>query len=271
MTGRSKSAAWVGAGLFLALVLSAAPARAEQGGGSCDGGFDHDHATWTGVLERYVRGREVSYSGLRSGGRDELDHYLRALEGVCRDQYAGWSGRQKLAFWINVYNAYTVKLVLDHGPIDSIMEIGSKRGAAFDQRFIPFERLRGKRLSLNDVENRIIRREFREPRIHFAVNCASVSCPRLREEAYTASKLDRQLESQTRAYIRNPEMNRYDAGSNTLYLSRIFQWYEEDFTRGEGTVAGFVARYLGGEAAEAIKTRSPEVEYLEYDWSLNGR
>jgi hypothetical protein len=238
-----------------------------------EAGFDHDHQAWSSLLGRYVKRGNVDYSGWKSGGHGELKRYLSTLEGTSKAQHDGWSRHQQLAFWINAYNAYTVSVILDNMPTQSIMKIGGGNGAVFKQRFVPLGHLRGgsAKLSLNDVENKVIRPRFREPRIHFALVCAAKSCPTLRSEAYRGSVLRRQLEQQTRSFIRNGSANRYDAATNTLHLSRIFEWYAEDFERGDSTVATSVGRYLGGEAEAAINSATPTLRYLEYDWSLNGR
>lgn len=261
-------------GLLCALALFPDLASAEASG-ECGGDFDHSHGSWNALVKQHVTGKSVSYGALRSSGRQKLTSYLGTLEGVCRSQYDSWNQNQKLAFWINAYNAYTASLILDNYPTPSIMKIGGQ-GAAFKRRFVPLGHLRSKgakasKISLNDVENGIIRKQFREPRIHFALNCASKSCPPLRAEAYVATSLSRQLEAQTRAFARDTSANRYDAKTHTLFLSRIFEWYGEDFRRGKNTVQSFVGGYLGGAAADAIKAKAPRVKYLEYDWSLNGR
>lgn len=261
-------------GLTCGLTLIPALANAEASG-ECSGDFDHSHGSWNALVKQHVSGKSVNYGALRSSGRQKLTSYLSTLEGVCRSQYDGWNQNQKLAFWLNAYNAYTVSLILDNYPTPSIMKIGGQ-GAAFKRRFVPLGHLRSKgaknsKISLNDVENAIIRKQFREPRIHFALNCASKSCPPLRAEAYSAASLPRQLEAQTRAFIRDTSVNRYDTKTHTLFLSRIFEWYGEDFRRGKSTVESFVGTYLGGAATDAITARPPRVKYLEYDWSLNGR
>lgn len=253
--------------LTFVLVLLSAPRPAA----ACQEEFDHNHGAWDALLKQHVQNGSVSYTGLRAGGREALNGYIGQLEGVCRTHFDGWSKQQQLAFWINTYNAHTVKLVVDNFPISSIMKIGAREGAAFDQRFVDFRQLEGRQLSLNDIENKIIRPRYREPRIHFALNCAAKSCPSLRSEAYTGAKLHRQLEAQTRAFITNSKLNRYDAGARILRLSRIFEWYGEDFRRGEETVTTFVGRYLADDVATAIASSSTSVEYLDYDWALNGR
>lgn len=241
-------------------------ARAESAG------FDHGHGAWDSVLRQHVKSGVVDYSGIKARSRAQLEQYIDNLEGVTRAHYGSWNRREKLAFWLNAYNAYTVDLIVDNLPVRSIMKLGGGGGAIFKRSSIPLGHLRGgTKLSLNDIENRIIRPDFQDPRIHFALVCAAKSCPPLISEAYTAESLNQQLESVTRSFIRDRSKNRYDSSSNTLYLSRIFQWYAEDFQQGDSTVAQYVGRYLGGSTAKLIGENPPNVSYLEYDWSLNGR
>jgi len=233
--------------------------------------FDQDHAAWTRLLRRYVRAGVVDYAGLRRGGEAELDGYLRSLQSVCRGHYDTWSRRQKLAVWVNAYNAYTIRLILNHYPLASIREIGLLPGAAFRTDFIPMEKLRGDTISLNVIENEILRKEFREPRIHFAIVCASTSCPALRTDAYRAAELDRQFDDAARGFLRDPTRNRFDAATNTLRLSSIFDWFREDFEGAAGSLQAFVARYAEPPTARAVGAGGLRVEFLDYDWSLNGR
>src|SRR4029434_9265868 len=132
---------------------------------------------------------------------------------------------QRIAFWINAYNAFTLRLILDHYPIASIRRIGWLPGAAFRERFIPMQGLKGETISLDDIENGTLRSAFREPRIHFALVCAARSCPPLRREAYRGADLDRQLDDQARIFLRDATKNRVDAATRTLYLSSIFKWF----------------------------------------------
>lgn len=262
--------------LGISVAACAAPARGESSGAAAGADvcptFDHEHAAWTTVLARYVRDGGVDYAGLKRSGGPALDSYLRSLESVCRGHYDSWTNEQKLAFWINAYNAYTVKLILNHYPLTSIRSIGLLPGAAFRESFIPLRSLRGKVLSLNDIEHEILRREFREPRIHFAINCASKSCPELRSEAYRAATLDAQLTQAARGFVQDPTKNRFDAESRTLRLSSIFDWFREDFERSARTLPAFVARYAEPATASALTSGSTvRVEFLDYDWSLNGR
>jgi hypothetical protein len=179
-----------------------------------------------------------------------------------------WGRAERIAFWINTYNAFTVKLVLDHYPIASIRTIGWLPGAAFRERFIPMPGLKGGNVSLDDIENGTLRADFREPRIHFALVCASRSCPMLRGEAYRAKDLDRQLDDQARSFLGDSTKNRFDATTNTLHLSSIFKWFRVDFETAAGSLRAYVGRYLNDPRAVEPGVR---IEFLDYDWSLNDR
>ena len=226
--------------------------------------FDHSHAGWTAVLAGHVHDGAVDYTGLHQRGGPALDAYLRSLVALPRDDYQRFSREQRLAFWINAYNAYTIRVILDHYPVKSIRSIGFLPMAAFRRSFIP---LLGGELSLNDIENDRLRKELREPRIHFAIVCASKSCPTLRAQAYRADQIEEQLEQAARAFVRDPRKNRWDGPGRTLFLSSIFKWFRGDFEQAAGSLEKFVARYLGPPIAEG----SVKVEFLDYDWSLNGR
>ncbi len=199
---------------------------------------DHDHTAWTTILGRFVRDGEVAYGRLERESAPLLASYLDGLSGACADDYTRWSRAERLAFWINAYNAFTVKRIVDHYPIASIRKIG----------WLP------------------LRADFREPRIHFALVCASRSCPMLRREAYRAADLDRQLDDQARTFLADPTKNRFDATTNTLHLSSIFTWFRPDFEAAAGSLPGYVGRYLSDPRATAPGVR---IEFLDYDWSLN--
>jgi hypothetical protein len=249
-------------GVILAIVL-AIPAHAAAT--PCPT-IDHDHVTWNAILGRWVRGGDVAYAALQREGRTSLWRYLDELSATCAQHYERWSREQRLAFWINAYNAFTVELILDHYPVESIRRIGWLPGAAFRKAFIPMAGLRGGEVSLNDIEHRTLRADFREPRIHFALVCASRSCPPLRGEAYRASNLDRQLDDQARTFLRDTSKNRFDPATSTLSLSRIFDWFRADFEAAAGSLPAYVARYMDDPR---VSRPDVEVEFLEYDWSLN--
>lgn len=227
--------------------------------------FDQTHQRWTAQLRRFVDGGVVDYASWKNE-QAQLDDYLRELARLKKEEFGSFSREQKLAFWINAYNAYTIHLILDHYPVSSIRSIGFLPGAAFRKAFIP---LLGETLTLNEIENRL--RQMREPRIHFAIVCASKSCPELRTEAYRADELDRQLDAAARGFLRDPAKNRWDGSSRTLKLSSIFKWYGEDFERAAGSVQAYIARYLEPGVRHAVESGPVRIEFLDYDWSLNGR
>jgi hypothetical protein len=226
--------------------------------------FDASHAAWTALLHGRVMDGLVDYAGLRRHDLPKLDAYLASLGTVTRADYVAWGREAQLAYWINAYNAFTVKLIVDRYPLKSIRSIGLLPGAAFREKFIPLPGLRAKRYSLDEIENDVLRKEFREPRIHFAIVCASTSCPALRSEAYRASDLEVQLDDAARSFLGDPSRNRVDG--ETLHLSSIFKWFAGDFEAAAGSVEAFVRPYLGLEA-----NRSYRIESLPYDWSLNER
>lgn len=226
---------------------------------------DPTHGAWTATLDRWVRDGRVDYAGLARDGQTALDAYLATLSGTCATDYSSWSTADRIAFWVNAYNAFTVRLVLNHYPVASIRTIGWLPGAAFRDAFIPMPALKGGMISLDDIEHATLRSAFREPRIHFALVCAARSCPELRSEAYRGADLDRQLDDQARTFLHDPGKNRVDVAGKTLRLSRIFSWFEGDFDAAAGSVPAFVAPYLTDVAPVAVY----RVEYLDYDWALN--
>lgn len=245
--------------LVAALVWCAVDARA-----ACRP-LDQTHAAWSAILAERVRDGRVDYAGLE---RDDaaLNAYLATLSDTCAADYQRWTTPERIAFWINAYNAFTLRLILDHYPIASIRRIGWLPGAAFRERFIPMPGLKGDTISLDDIEHGTLRSAFREPRIHFALVCAAVSCPPLRGEAYRGGDLDRQLDDQGRIFLRDPTKNRVDVPARTLRLSRIFDWFAADFVAAAGSVPAFVAPYLPDAG---VPVTGFGVAYLDYDWTLN--
>ena len=234
--------------------------------------MDHEHPAWTALLRQYVHDGEVDYAGLQAHAQPALTAYLRSLEAPGPEDYARFTREQRLAFWMNVYNAYTVRLILDHYPLKSIRRIGWLPLAAFRARFIPLRVLGGKEaLSLWQVEHTHLRRELKDPRIHFAIVCASRSCPKLRSEAYRASEVDAQLEDAARDFVRDSFRNRVDPARGTAEVSRIFQWYRGDFERDGRTLGEYIARYAEPAQAEVLRKQGSRPGFLGYDWSLNGR
>lgn len=245
-------------------------------GASAAAAFDHSHALWSDLLRRHVHWSEggtastVDYAGFATE-RDALRSYLTQLAEVAGDQFATWPPSDRQAFLINAYNAATIELILQRWPrLDSIRELGGWLRTPWQR---PFIELLGETRSLDDIEHVLLRgaEDFAEPRIHFAVNCASIGCPALRPEAYTGTQLDVQLDDQTQRFLRDRSRNRYAGGR--IEVSAIFRWYGEDFD-GAGGVAGFLADHadalgLDDVAEAALRAGELDIEFLPYDWSLN--
>ena len=174
-----------------------------------------------------------------------------------------WSREQRLAYWINVYNAFTIRLILDHYPIGSIKDIKKGIPTVSDTWTIPFIHIEEKTYSLNNIEHGIVRVQFDDPRVHFALNCASMSCPPLLNRAYTAEKLNAQLDSQARRFINDGVRNQI-VSPKKAKLSKIFSWFGGDFKKTSPSVVAFINQY-----STIRLDASAEIEYLTYDWGLN--
>lgn len=240
--------------LMLGLLLQAGAAKA-----------DSLHQQWTRLLDKHVTQGKVDYQGFKKD-EAELDSYLGILAATDPEALAEVD---QLAYYINAYNSYTVKLILDNfkngKPPASIRKIG---GLFANPWKISFAVLGGKTYSLDNIEHDIIRVRFEEPRIHFAVNCASKSCPILISEAYEGDTLEDQLETSTREFLENKEHN-YLKG-DTLYVSSIFKWYSEDFEH--GPLVFFLA-HVTGNLYESLQDGAGRirVKFLDYDWLLNSQ
>jgi len=241
--------------------------------------LDHAHGQWAALLARHVHWNaagtttSVDYAGFVRD-RDRLDRYLASLRSVPAGDFRRWPKADRDAFLINAYNAATVQLVLTRYPrLQSIKQLGGLLSSPWKK---PFVELLGKRRSLDDIEHRLLRgaADYRDPRIHFAVNCASIGCPALRPEAYTGAKLDVQLDDQTRRFLRDRSRNRHDASAKVMRVSRIFDWYGDDFSAHSGGISVFLARYpaeLGVDSGTEQSLRQGRIpmQFLDYDWSLN--
>jgi hypothetical protein len=221
-----------------------------------------DHSLFGELLGKYVKEGSVDYSGFKKEEK-QLDAYLSVLETANTAQLAP---SEQFAFYINAYNAWTIKLILSGYPgITSIRDLG---GRIFDKPFAKkIARLDGETVSLDHIENDILRPRFKDPRVHFAINCAAKSCPPLRPEPYRGEVLDRQLDEMASAFVNNPNAHRLDG--ETLYVSKIFKWFSEDFKEG---VPAFLIRYAAGGLKKKLTTDKARIQltYLDYDWSLNG-
>ena len=226
-----------------------------------DGGMDFDHSTFDALLASFVdTDGFVDYEGL-AVRRGELERYLESLGATAFDEL----GRDaKLALLINAYNAFTLELILDHYPLESIRDIP----AAERWKAVRFE-IGGRLFSLDQIEHEQIRPMFTEPRIHFALVCAAVSCPPLRREAYMAARLNEQLEAQAEIVHHGERWIRYVPGSGKIALTPLYEWFRGDFDQVAGSILDFAARYRGDLATELATGDRPDVRFLDYDWSLN--
>lgn len=210
--------------------------------------FSHD--AFNTLLGQYVTSSgKVNYAGFK--GNASFKTYLSELS--ANSPESSWSKNKKLAYWINAYNAFTIQLIIDNYPLKSITDLSG--GKPWDKKFIT---IGAKSYSLNDIEHGIIRKQFNEPRIHFACVCAAKSCPKLLNQAYTEAKLNSQLTAQTKYFINDASRNQI--ADKNLKVSKLFEWYAGDF----GDVNAYIAKYYNG----TFKPDS-DIEFMEYDWSLN--
>lgn len=228
-------------------------------------GDEFSHELFDQVLQKYVNSQgRVNYAGLKSDP-GTLESYLDLLAVNAPSDKATF--RTGLAFWINAYNALTIKGVLDHYPTTSVRKI--KLFGGFFSR-IKFQ-VGGRSYTLDNIEHDIIRYEFGDPRIHFALVCASIGCPILENRAFVSETLEKQLDNATAKFINNPEKVRLDRENGVLYLSQIFEWYAEDFEDTHNSVIDFIANYLPETDAAFLKREEVQLQYLEYDWRLNAQ
>jgi Protein of unknown function, DUF547 len=229
-----------------------------------------DHSRFDELLKKHVVKGMVDYEAFVQAG--SFKDYLQSLEHA---DPARLDDRERLAFWINAYNAYTIALINkyeERGSIRNIAQgIGFERAkGAWKQ---PVVQVGGKTYTLDEVENAIVRKQFREPRIHFALVCAAMSCPPLRSEAYTGAKLDAQLDSQARSFILDEARGSWvDVKKAVVHASRIFDWYKDDFGGSDAAVGRFIAQYHGDSPEKQLLLDGHfKMEYLDYDWTLNSR
>lgn len=266
------------ASLPLALMGLAAAAGAQTSGT----GFDHRHGAWETLLRQHVvlaaggNALTLRYAALQTQ-RAALKAYLDSLSTVPTAAYGAWAKGEQLAFLINAYNAFTVELILTRYPdLKSIKDLGSFVQSPWKKKFFP---LLGQQRSLDEVEHEMIRAPgvFDDPRIHVAVVCASIGCPMLRNEAFVAERMDAQLDDAMRRFLSDRSRNRFDAGTGTLLVSKIFDWYRKDFERGHKgydsmqTLFARHAEVLGAtpQAQAEIRAGRYKLESLDYDWALN--
>ena len=252
--------------------------------------FDHSYSTYNNLLNHYAVDARVDYKGFIDS-KAEFERFLKILGDVNENDFEGWTQEQKLAFWINAYNAFTIKAIIDHYPIkrsfslvgifyapsNSILQI---KGVWTKLQF----RAVGRMITLDEIEHQILRKEFNEPRIHMAIVCASISCPDLSSEAYVSERIEAQLDRAARDFINNPDKGVYVNESNRkVKFSKIFKWFGEDFIPSygdeklfnsyslkENAVLNFTLDYLESkETKEYLMSNKLRIGYLKYDWHLN--
>lgn len=247
----------IGIGLLMGLIFISIPGDADAGNTQ-----NPDHDIYAQILITYVKNGVVDYAGFKKD-ENKLDQYLEILEAT---DVSKQSRKDQMAYYINVYNAWTIKLILTEYPgVKSIKDLGGFFWGPWKKKIV---RLNGKVTTLDHIEHDILRPTFKDPRVHFAVNCASKSCPPLISEPYEGSRLDEQLDKSTREFI-NDRKNNYLAEDN-LFVSSIFKWFSEDFN---DDVIGFFIKYADDPLKKQLLTRQNQikVKYLDYDWSLNDR
>ncbi len=228
-----------------------------------------DHVPWQNLLDFYLRtdGDDVNrfdYGRVSANDRRVLDRYIADLAARPIDSY---NRDEQRAFWINLYNALTVRVVLEHYPVESILDIDISPGFFSDGPWAkPLVTVAGVALTLNDIEHRILRPIWRDPRLHYALNCASVGCPNLSRKAVTVSNAEAILETAARDYVNAPRGVRLENGR--LTVSSIYVWFMEDFGRDDRAVIAHLARYAEPALAARLASVSTIADH-DYDWSLN--
>lgn len=229
------------------------------------------HKVYDGLLKTFVNNGFVDYKGLKEK-EEKLDIYLNTLSSI---EISDMTKNEQLALWINAYNSFTLKLILKHYPkINSIKDIPGRWDI---KDFV----VAGESYSLNDIEHKILRKQFNDPRIHFAIVCASKSCPDLLTEVYFADRLEEQLNNSTKKFLSDSkkgvavkqEQGFFGNKKYSIYLSPIFKWFKEDFEKHSNSIIFFIKTYLSEENRQFINQHKDKlsIHYMEYDWSLNGK
>ena len=219
-----------------------------------------NHEIWAELLGKYITPGGVDYTGFKAA-EDRLDQYLKVLEDTDPEKLPR---NEQYAYYINAYNAWTIRLILSGYPgVKSIKDFGTILKSPWQKKWV---RINGKVITLDNVEHNILRPRFKDPRVHFAINCSAASCPPLRPEPYLGPTLDQQLDDSTRSFVNDANSYRFEG--NTLYVSRIFKWFSEDF---DEDALGFYLKYAKGDLKEKLTGQKDniQVKYLHYDWSLN--
>jgi hypothetical protein len=243
------------------------PTQAKQGSGT------FDHSAYDALLKKHVQDDRVDYAALKAD-RATLDAYVDRLAKLPREEYDRLTRDEQMAFWINAYNAITLKVVVDAYPIKgSALSLHPRNSIRqIDDVWDRKHEVSSRDLSLNEIEKEVLLKEWKDPRLHAAVNCASVSCPPLRAEAFTGARVNEQLDDQTRKWVIDGTRNQVDPKAKKVKVSKVFDWYRGDFggKENERGILDFLARHGPGEWKPSLDAFDPDdVDFLDYDWSLN--
>ncbi|MFQ5952719.1 MAG: DUF547 domain-containing protein [Candidatus Omnitrophota bacterium] len=225
-----------------------------------------DHNVFNTLLKKYVSDGKIDYLKWKKDDLETFEEYINTLKEASPEKMSR-NGRK--AFWINAYNALTIYAVLKRIPGNKLL------AKVFSVQMVPgfFDRIKydvdGESLTLNDIENVKLREGFNDARIHFALVCASRSCPEIQNGAFKAPGLDKKLDEMTRMFIRDKTRNRIDTKDNILYLSQIFKWYEEDFVGDSGSVINYVKKYVDEKDFLYLSSQDVRIKFLYYDWLIN--
>ncbi len=272
---------------FLVLVCIFSVVPYVQAGETKTSMDEFNYEPYATVLEKYVDDQGmVNYQKLKSNP-ENLKTFMANLDLLERARYGQWTDNKQIVFWINAYNAITLKVIINHYPIEASLIGGflypsnsiRQISGVWDEITHP---VMGEEMTLDHIEHEILRKKFNEPRIHMALVCAAKGCPILRNEPYTGDELDSQLEDQSKRFLSNPKKFKIDRQQNKVFLSSIFKWFGKDFVPKYGTnekftghskveraVLNFISQYLSSEKSEYIEEADFSIEYLSYDWSLN--
>ncbi len=226
-----------------------------------------DHSRFDQILKEYVDDKGlIDYNSIAKDGR--FTGYIQSLETVKVEELS-YNGQ--LAFWLNAYNAITIDKVIKKKPKKSVRETLIPGLWTSTKFFTTREHtVAGQQLSQDDIEHEILRKQFKDPRIHFAIICASMGCPPQPKIAYTEGNVQVRLEEETRKYLNSPRGTRIDRAENTLHVSKLFDWFGDDFIQKSGSTLAYMRPYLNGETL-AFLERKPKISYLEYNWALNAQ
>lgn len=234
--------------------------------------FDHQYSAWNQALNQFAKDGGFDYKALKKDPA-LLNDFLESISSLPKNEYEKLDKEQKIAFWINTYNVLAVKTILDHYPLKKGL---SWKAVAYPKNSIqqipnvwdrPILKIFNEDFSLNRIEHDTLRKEFKEPRIHFALVCAARGCPPLRMEAYVPERLNAQLDDQARQFFANPEKAKYDVQEDVLHLSSILHWFGKDFEKDGGPIE-FAKKYMPKAAGQKLSDKT-KIKWLDYDWSLN--